>query len=422
VRLVGGQTIVHPIGASVLVVLAIVALKVPRHYLAIPLLFLMVAIPSAQRVVIGSLDFSFIRILVMVTVARIYLNKQNFQLQLEKPDYFICYWAIWSIFAYGVLIGDVSGVVTRTGYMVDVVGAYYIGRASIRTIDDIKNITVFIGFMAIPMVCFFLIERGTGRNMFSVFGGLYDFTLIRNGRLRCQGPFSHPITAGIFWASFLPWLAAIWYGGGLSKSKLALFIGCVLVIIANTASSTPVMAVLFSVLGISMFPLRRKMPAIKNSMIFLLVMLHFAMEKPIWHLISRVDISGGSTGDHRYRLIQEAINHIGEWWMVGSQSTVHWGHGMRDVTNQYILEGLRGGLLGMIFFIMFLLKIFTLIGGALKKTNSNAELWIFWGAGVMLFAHMMNFLAASYFGQVTGLFFLLMGCIVSVTSNKVRAV
>jgi len=420
--MLGGSTTVHPIGAVVLVVLIIVALKVPRHYLAMPLLFLIVAIPSAQRIVIASLDFSFIKILVLVCVARIYSNRKAYDFHLEKPDIILRYWMFWSILAYGILIGGFSGIVSRTGFMITAAGSYYVGRACIRTAEDIRKITIFIGLLAIPMVFFFLIERGTGKNMFSIFGGVPDVTLIRKGRLRCQGPFSHPLMAGVFWASFLPWLGALWFSKTVAMYKIAIFIGCVAIIIANTASSTPVMAVLFSLLGFFMFTIRDKLPFIKKSMVLILIFLHFVMERPVWHLISRIDISGGSTGWHRYNLIQQAINHIGEWWMVGTLSTAHWGRGLSDITNQYLLEGVRGGLAGMVLFIIFLFTIFTLIGRAMKVADSKVELWLYWTSGVMLFVHMMNFLAVSYFGQMTSAFFLLLGGIVSVTSNKVRAV
>mgnify|MGYP000417926416 CR=1 FL=1 len=417
-----GHTIAHPVGIFILIVLVVFTLKVPRYYLGFPLLFLMVAIPSAQRVVVATLDFNFIKILVLVCLARIYSNKKAYNFHIEKTDIILNYWMFWSIFSYGVLIGGLSGVVSRTGFMITAVGSYYIGRACIRTTEDIKRITIFIGLLAIPMVFFFLVERGTGKNMFSIFGGVPDITLIRNGRLRCQGPFSHPIMAGVFWASFLPWLGALWFSKTVAMYRVAIFIGCVAIIIANTASSTPVMSVLFTLLGFYIFTIRGKLPVIRKSMVLILVSLHLVMEKPVWHLISRIDISGGSTGWHRYHLIQESINHIGEWWLVGTLSTAHWGYGLGDVTNQYLLEGVRGGLAGMVLFTVFLFKIFTLIGRAIKVADSKEELWIYWASGIMLFVHMMNFLAVSYFGQVTSAFFFLLGGVVSVTSNKVRAV
>ena len=40
-------------------------------------------------------------------------------------------------------------------------------------------------------------------------GGVPEITVVREGRLRCQGAFAHPILAGCFWAEQLPLIAAL---------------------------------------------------------------------------------------------------------------------------------------------------------------------------------------------------------------------
>jgi len=415
------QSVVNPLGVVILLASILIMLKQPRNRAILPLIFFMVAIPSAQRVVIATLDFSFVRIFILLMLARIFVRKDGQGIRMEKPDFMIRWWVCWGILAYGILLGGFSGLITRTGYMLDAAGAYYIGRVYVRSIDDVRRIALMLGLLAIPMMIFFIIERGSGLNMFSIFGGVPEVTMIRNDRLRCQGPFSHPIMAGVFWASILPWLSALWFSRSANKLQLGVFIGCVAIIVGNTASSTPVMAVLFSILGISMFGIRKKMGLIRRSGLIILIILHMVMKAPVWHLISRIDLSGGSTGWHRYNLIQQAINHVGEWWLVGGRSTAHWGWGLQDITNQYVLEGVRGGLLEMIFFMLFIWRVFVILGQGMDRATSKEELWILWSSGVMVFVHSMNFLAVSYFGQVTSAFFLLIGTCVSVSSNKTKS-
>ena len=60
-------------------------------------------------------------------------------------------------------------------------------------------------------------------------------------------------------------------------------------------------------LGYAMFPVRRYLGWIRLGVVLMLVALHFAMKKPVWHLIARIDIVGGSTGWHRYNLINKAV-------------------------------------------------------------------------------------------------------------------
>ena len=107
--------------------------------------------------------------------------------------------------------------------MIEAVGAYYIGRTYIKNRYDFQRMVIVLGWISIIVAFLFLIERASGRNMFSIFGGVPEITLIRDGRLRCQGPFSHPIMAGVFWASILPWYVAFWFNKTIPRWKIMVF-------------------------------------------------------------------------------------------------------------------------------------------------------------------------------------------------------
>jgi hypothetical protein len=81
------------------------------------------------------------------------------------------------------------------------------------------------------------------------------------------------------------------------------------------------------------------------------------------------------------------------------------------------LEGVRGGLLGMLLFIAILVSTFKLIGIALRMSQSKTEMWFLWAAGVSIFMHSMNFLAVSYFGQNVSAFFIILGAIISMAAT-----
>jgi len=412
-----GMSNLHPFGIFVLIACILAVLVSSKKYVIIPLLVIITLIPSAQRIVVVSLDFSFVRIILLFTIFRIFNRKEYRNISFEKPDRYIRIWAIWSVIAYGVLVGELSGSVTRIGYMIEAIGAYFIGRVYLRSIDDFKQLVTLLGYFAIPTLLFFLVERWSGRNLFSVFGGVPEFTFIRGGRMRCQGPFSHPITAGVFWASYLPLLAVLWKTQDLSFSKVMFFIVCMVLIVINSASSTPVMAVVFGILGFLFFYKRNFLPLFRRLLLMMLIFLHFIMEAPVWHLISRINVVGGSTGWHRYHLIDKAVEHIDEWWMIGLLSTGHWGHALSDITNQYLFEGVKAGLLGMLFFILFLISVFSIIGRGLKKTTSINQTWVLWALGVILSVHLMNFFAVSYFGQMVSAFYLFLGGAVSYSAQ-----
>ena len=410
------HTVVHPLGLMALACAVLAVLFLPRRHTIIPLLLIAVAIPGAQRIVIASLDFTFIRVVILTILAAASLRGHWRGLRFGTPDLLITLWMVWGILANGMLTGGMDGVVAATGGAINSVGAYFIGRIYIRSGSDMIRLFRWLAIISIPMLFFFMVERMTGHNMFSIFGGVPEETMVRNGRLRVQGPFSHPIMAGVFWASLLPCIGALWMGSTKYRSKILLPMFCILFIVINTASSTPVMAVLLGMFGMALYVLRYKLRYLVGATAITLVALHFMMTQPVWHLISRIDLANGSTGWHRYNLIEQAINHFNEWWMYGVEYTGHWGWGLQDITNQFVFEGVSGGLLQLLLFTAFLTSVFLSLGKALRNHRGRMESWLLWGVGVSLFVHCMSFLAVSYFGQLVSLFYLFVGGTVGITS------
>ncbi len=418
---VGGQTVVHPVGLIVLL-LCLLGMVFKGKQWVVPLLLVFIfVIPSAQRIVIAGIDFSFLRIIILSALFKGHLIGLTQRFLFQKSDKIVLLWAIWAIIAYGVLLASFSAVVTRTGFMIDAVGAYFVGRLYLKSWQDLKRSILFVGYASLPVLAFFLVERATGENLFYVFGGIDQYNLVREGRIRCQGPFSHPIMAGLFWTSVLPWLALMWIRRDASRMQLIAMVVAVVLIIFNTASSTPVMAILLTAAGLALFRYRGILPGLRWLAIIGLVFAQIILEKGAAHLIARINIFAGSTGWHRYHLINQAINHSGEWFWVGTLSTDHWGDGLGDVTNQYILEAVRGGLLGMVLFIMFLVASFKLIARAIKLCSNEDDRWVPWMGGVVFFVHSFTFLSVSYFGQMVASFFLFSGIIVTISAETISA-
>jgi hypothetical protein len=179
---------------------------------------------------------------------------------------------------------------------------------------------------------------------------------------------------------------------------------------------------LLSVVGggiaFALWPLRRHTRALRWGFLICLIVLHFARKKPVWHLIARASDLLGGEGYHRYRLIDAFVNRFGEWWLVGTPSTEHWGPVLWDTTNQYVTEGVSGGLLTLVAFIVLLSLAFRGIGRAgsagrrLGRTPTAHRFWC-WGIGAALVAQTAGFLSVSYFGQMQIIFYLFLAMISS---------
>ena len=413
------QTTVHPLGLLVVLVLGFATLCVDRRYAVWPMIIMACFVSSAQRIVVGTLDFDFIRLMVLFGHIRVISKREWLDFNWQKIDSCVIVFALGHLLM-GVLRVGPAIFVNKLGMAYDVIGLYFFFRMMIRGLDDIKMLALGFSLIATPVFLAFCLEFSTGRNMFSVFGGVSAVTGIRDGRLRCQGAFAHPILAGTFWVSLIPLMAIQWIErrGRKKMAVIGTFSALGIVIACNSA--TPVTGVMFAVVGFLSFFVRHWMREVRWGLVVLLVGLHLVMNAPVWHLISRISIVGGNSGYHRYQLIDGAINHFHEWWIVGStKGTEHWGHHTFDVTNTYIVQGLHGGILLLGIFIALIVLGFILIGRAVQvdRRNLNNVLW-YWALGVTLFVHATGFLSIAYFGQTRIVWYLTIAMIASAAGKR----
>jgi hypothetical protein len=107
------------------------------------------------------------------------------------------------------------------------------------------------------------------------------------------------------------------------------------------------------------------------------------------------------------------INNFSKWWLLGEMNPMSWGvWEMRDITSQYILEALRGGLLSLVCFIVMIGVGFGIVGKALRACEGLAlQRVLVWSIGTSLFVHVCIFFAVSYFGQIIMLWYLTLAMI-----------
>jgi hypothetical protein len=416
------QTTIHPLGLTAVVVLGMAMLLVPRRYSVWPMILLACFIPSAQRVVVGPLDFNLLRILLLFGTVRVFFRNEWQQLRWMGLDTAVLLLAAGHVVMGALRVGP-DFVINRLGFAYDLVGMYLLFRCLVRDRDDVRSAVLCFTLVAFPVAAAFLVEWTTQRNIFAVFGGVNEITMVRQDRLRCQGAYSHPILAGLFWASLLPLIAAQFWDGGRKRVLAFGAIAAALFIIFACGSSSPVTAVLFGVVGGAAFFVRYWMRWVRWGVLALLVALHLSMQAPVWHLIARIDVVGGSSGYHRFALIDGAIKHFHEWWLVGTKvGTAHWGPDTYDVTNTYVVQGILGGVWLLGLFLLVIVLAFRNAGRIWKSVaNDRRELIWSWAIGVALFVHATNFLAITYFGQIDMLWYLQLAMIGSLAQASYAA-
>lgn len=402
------ETTLHPLGLAAILVFGCAMLVLPRRYAILPMILTACLIAPAQRVAIFTLDFTLLRIMIVFGVVRLFHRGEHQSVVWKPLDKVVVSWIASGVLLNVLYFGTMDAVTNRLGWAFDGLGMYFLFRCLVRDLTDLTQIAWGFVIVSVPVAIAFLIESRTGKNSFAFFGGVPAETVMRQGRLRCQGAFPHPILAGCFWANILPWIAALWWTGKRARIGAIVGIAASGIVILACASSTPISAVISGMIGGAAFALRKRMRWIRWALVVLLIILHFSISRGVWYIFAKIDFVGGSTGWARYYVLDLAIRNFSDWCLLGYDNVQTWTDGdYLDVVNQYVLEGLRGGFLTMALFISAIVVAFRGIGRAWRQVATDpARLAMCWAIGVSVFVHMMNFFAVSYFGQIIMLWYL----------------
>jgi len=231
------RSTLHPVGLLAVIFLGSAMILAPRRYALIPMIIMACFISPAQRLVVLTLDFHFLRLMIVAGLIRLLVRREIVPLRWRTLDTAIILWSLVGTTAYSFLMGSPAAAVTMLGFSFDAVGMYFLFRFLIRDWDDIALATKYFVCISVPVAMAFFWEKSTGRNVFSIFGGVPEFTDIREGKLRVQGAFAHPIIAGVFWAAMIPFAIALFWQR--MKTRWLMLVACVsfaTIIIATRAA------------------------------------------------------------------------------------------------------------------------------------------------------------------------------------------
>ena len=378
-------------------------LVVPRKYVLAPFIIGACFLPADQRIIIAGLDFTVLRILVVAGILRLLVRGENRVVHLNRFDIILFVWVLVGAIVYVLLWLDSRALIYKCGVLFDVLGLYWLFRLNIRSWSDIIFTFKVLAVSAVALAPFVGYEWSTGHNPFTSVGQV--LTDVRQDRYRCQAAFPHAIMLGLFWATQVPLFIGL---ATIEKKKLfwALAVGASVFIVIASASSTPLATLVAVCLFLLLYKVRKHGRSIAWAVCGIVILLNLVMNAPVWHLISRVNMVGGSTGWHRFFLIDQFVKHFGEWVLIGTRDTSHWGRGLGDVTNQYIAQGITGGLITLVLFIYLLVVAVRTVGSFSLRPLPAQMQWFAWCVCVSMLGHCVSFLGVTYFGQIRMLLYL----------------
>ena len=384
-------------------VMSLLLLTLPRNWAPLPLLVGMAYIVREQQLEIGPLHFPVVRILIAVGLLRVIAKGEQVVGGMNSLDRAFRLWTIWNICS--IAFHSTNVWVFRLGILYDTVGTYYLFRVFVRGLDDVRTVFKMLCLILLPLAATMLVEKLKGINPLSFIGfGPPDVT-VTNGHFRATGAFGHPILAGTAGAVCVPMAIYYWRENRqLALAGIVAFFG----IVFASGSSGPIMATLASLGAVALWKIRDRLSAIRWLVILLLIVLSFIMSDPVYFLMARIDITGGSTGYFRAQLIRSTIDHFSEWWLAGTDYTRHWmasgiaaDENHTDMTNYFVQMGVWGGLPLVLLFVGVLYSAFTRVGKALKAAADKPvrDRFLIWVLGSILFSHTTTFMSISYFDQ-----------------------
>jgi len=401
------SSMIHPIVLIAMILAIILTLVLPRRFIVVPFVLVTFLAPYSEQLYVLGVHLFVPRILIVVALTRLLLTNPNspqsrFAGGLNTVDTVFVLWLIFRATSFIILFrGDSGAIIYEGGFIWDMLGAYLVLRMLIQNEDDMVRIVKVFAVIAFICGLTMVNEKLRDQNVFGYLGGRL-IPDVREGAIRAEGPFAHPILAGTFGVTLVPLFWWLWHSKKSKVFAISGFIGSTLMML-TCASSTPLFGYLACFIGLAFWPFRNRMRLFRWGVALALVALHLVMKAPVWFLIARVDLIAGNSGYHRAELIDQCIRHFSDWWLIGTTASGTWGFDMWDLSNQFVAEAETGGLFTFICFVLIISRSFSRIGSARKIAENQKDTkqeWFMWFLGISLFAHIVSYFGISYFDNV----------------------
>jgi hypothetical protein len=401
-----------PIVVVFVLVNAIALMIVPRKWALLPLIAGSCLMTRGQAIELGVATLTVVRILVAVGILRVIARREWAGVGFNALDGLMLVWGLWMIATAPFHAAHDTSFVLRVRDVYEAWGLYFLFRVFCRSVEDVRQVTKILAPTLASIAVMMVLEKATGVNFFSRFGDVPQYSVVRNGVVRAQGPFAHAILAGSIGAVCIPLVVGLW---NKHRALALLGIGACAAIVLASGSSGPILAVGAGLAGMMLWPLRDRMRLVRLGAVMAYVGLEILMNRPAYV----------STGWHRAELVRVAFAHVVVCWLVGTDYTRHWmASGVLsspnhvDITNHFIGMGVVGGLPLMMLFVAFFVKGFSYVGQGLRADTTQQ--FYPWVVGVSLFAHLMTCLSVSYFDHSVMFLYLTLAASVGVSAVPVQ--
>jgi MFS family permease len=333
--------------------------------------------------------------------------------------------------AAGFYTTDIGALLqNRAGTIFDTTLVYFAARLIIVTPQEYMRFLKGMLVIAAPLAALGLYQAVTGSNPWGVFvnqGAAFEGDSVmsewvensrRMGFYRANVNFPHSITFGFFFALLVPAAAGVWQY--LTSEKRRGF----LILLAGTGvgmltsmSAGPLLGGAMATAFIIAWPFRAYWKIFVALVVLSLVAVDIVSNRDWYDVLGWYLTFNPQTAGYRIQVIQEALGGgMADHWVAGygiitpsniGEVIKNWRH--TDITNHYILELLRFGLLGTIPFIAVLVLALRNLRRGFLTARSIEQKWLMWCLAAGIAATMASMFSACWEGQGYNLFFAILG-------------
>ncbi len=342
-------------------------------------LFYTLLIPLPFNFTAGSLLLPPYRIFLILAVVPIALDFLKGRIRLCAADVLAALFALWLIISSIATMGLDRAVQASGALTLDITIAYFWIRTTITSLKDARLFLILAAPGLVLTGAIVALESLTKTYILlplssAITGQEHAVSpTLRLGLMRAQGPFPHPILAGIFLGSFLPLYAL----SGLRGWPLwAGMLGALCCVFTLSSGAFLVLAAGIGFIAINWLVERSTFVSwrlVLGAMAAVLIFMEIASDSGVVQLITRFAALNNQTAFFRLLIWDEGIKTVQEFPMFGI--------GFNDwdrprwmppsVDNYWLVLAMRHGILAPIF---ALLSIFAAVFVLAKKSISLAPI------------------------------------------------
>ena len=404
-------------------IFSLLAITLRPKYILITYITVLLWYPSYLVVRVGTIDITVGRIVVGVLLLRcLFDSRIKRKFKWLPLDTYVTLSMVVYVGVFCISVPLSIAVENRAGFLMDAWFAYLVARFCITNERELVGFIKWVAVLLAPLAILGVLESVTGWRGFAMLSrNSPAFTYLtgygtRLGFFRAMGPFSHPILFGCGFAMFLPLIYYLRHEKGNWRFwgyVLACAVACGAL---SSMSSGPWVIVIVVIFCIAMEKMRRWCKPILIFVVVSCIFTELISNRHFYYVFaSHANLMGGASW-HRAKLIDVAIAHFSDWWLLGyGMREPGWGHyfGMSrtDAPNEFIMAGIRYGLLGIIALCSVLAMAFHCLLRVYKRTVDSNLKHLYWSFGTVLFSVTIAWMSTSFFGQLVSIFYCILGII-----------